>query len=63
MLVGDEYLEGDNAYFCEKCQKKVDTTKRCCFVRDALPQTLVSTVGMGGGEREGEREGARRWSS
>ena len=40
-LVDDEMLEGDNAYFCEKCSKKVDTTKRCCFVSSAMPDTLV----------------------
>ncbi len=32
-------LEGDNAYFCEKCDKKVDTLKRTCIKR--LPKYLI----------------------
>ena len=32
-------LEGDNAYFCEKCDKKVDTLKRTCIKK--LPQHLI----------------------
>jgi Ubiquitin carboxyl-terminal hydrolase len=36
--VEGEMLEGDNAYFCEKCEKKVNTLKRCCIKR--LPNTL-----------------------
>jgi ubiquitin carboxyl-terminal hydrolase 9/24 len=36
--VEGEMLEGDNAYFCEKCEKKVSTLKRCCIKR--LPNTL-----------------------
>ena len=31
-------LEGDNAYYCEKCEKKVDTLKRCCVKR--MPNVL-----------------------
>jgi ubiquitin carboxyl-terminal hydrolase 9/24 len=31
-------LEGDNAYFCEKCDKKRDTLRRCSFKR--LPNVL-----------------------
>ena len=31
-------LEGDNAYYCEKCEKKVSTLKRCCIKR--MPNTL-----------------------
>jgi ubiquitin C-terminal hydrolase len=31
-------LEGDNAYFCEKCEKKVNTLKRCCIKR--MPNIL-----------------------
>ena len=31
-------LEGDNAYFCEKCEKKVNTLKRCCIKR--MPNNL-----------------------
>jgi ubiquitin carboxyl-terminal hydrolase 9/24 len=29
--VEGEKLEGDNAYYCEKCEKKVNTLKRCCI--------------------------------
>ena len=36
--VGVPY-QGDNAYKCEQCDKKVDTLKRCCFHK--LPPTLV----------------------
>ena len=32
-------VQGDNAYKCAKCDKKVDTLKRCCF--HSLPPTLV----------------------
>ena len=32
-------LEGDNAYLCEKCDKKVDTLKRTCIKK--LPTTLI----------------------
>jgi ubiquitin carboxyl-terminal hydrolase 9/24 len=32
-------LEGDNAYFCEKCAQKRNTMKRLCIKR--LPSTLV----------------------
>lgn len=31
-------LEGDNAYYCEKCEKKIDTLKRCCIKR--MPNVL-----------------------
>ena len=31
-------LEGDNAYFCEKCEKKINTLKRCCIKR--MPNVL-----------------------
>ena len=33
-----EMLEGDNAYYCEKCEKKVNTLKRCCIKR--MPNIL-----------------------
>jgi len=36
--VEGEMLEGDNAYFCEKCEKKVNTLKRCCIKR--MPNNL-----------------------
>ena len=32
-------LAGENAYYCEKCDKKVDTLKRVCINR--LPKTLI----------------------
>ena len=38
-FVKGELLEGDNAYFCEKCQEKRNTIKRMCIRK--LPQTLV----------------------
>ena len=38
-FVKGELLEGDNAYFCEKCQEKRNTVKRMCVRK--LPQTLV----------------------
>ena len=37
--VQGEMLEGDNAYFCEKCDKKVDTLKRTCIKK--LPRYLI----------------------
>ena len=33
-----EMLEGDNAYYCEKCEKKINTLKRCCVKR--MPNIL-----------------------
>lgn len=30
-FVKGDWLEGDNAYFCEKCQEKRDTLKRTCI--------------------------------
>ena len=38
-FVEGEMLEGDNAYFCEKCEKKVNTLKRCCIKR--MPNVLI----------------------
>ena len=38
-FVKGETLEGDNAYFCEKCSVKRNTVKRMCIKQ--LPQTLV----------------------
>ena len=32
-------LEGENAYFCEQCQKKVNTLKRVCLKK--LPNHLI----------------------
>ena len=37
-FVQGEMLEGDNAYYCEKCEKKRDTLKRCTIKR--LPNVL-----------------------
>ena len=34
-----ELLEGDNAYYCEKCEKKVNTLKRQCIKK--LPKMLI----------------------
>ena len=38
-FVKGDWLEGDNAYFCEKCQEKRDTLKRTCI--KTLPPVLV----------------------
>ncbi len=38
-FVRGELLEGDNAYFCEKCQEKRNAIKRMCI--RTLPHTLV----------------------
>jgi ubiquitin C-terminal hydrolase len=38
-FVQGEMLEGDNAYFCEKCDKKVNTLRRVC-IKD-LPKHLI----------------------
>jgi len=32
-------LEGDNAYYCEKCEKNVNALKRCCIKR--MPNILI----------------------
>lgn len=37
--VKGELLDGSNAYYCELCDKKVDTTKRLCVKK--LPPILV----------------------
>jgi len=37
--VKGDLLEGDNAYYCEKCDRKVDTVKRLCIKK--LPQILA----------------------
>ncbi|KAG7380889.1 Ubiquitin carboxyl-terminal hydrolase 34 [Phytophthora pseudosyringae] len=39
LYVQGETLEGENAYFCERAQRKVSATKRVCI--KTLPQTLV----------------------
>ena len=38
-FVEGEMLEGDNAYYCDKCEKKVNTLKRICIKR--LPRMLI----------------------
>lgn len=38
-LVEGEVLDGDNAYLCEKCEKKVKTLRRVCL--QDLPPTLI----------------------
>lgn len=38
-FIKGEMLEGENAYFCDKCDKKVDTLKRCSIKK--LPKNLV----------------------
>jgi ubiquitin carboxyl-terminal hydrolase 9/24 len=37
--VKGDLLEGANAYYCEKCDKKVDTIKRTCIKK--LPSVLA----------------------
>ena len=37
-----DILDGNNQFFCEKCDKKVDAIKRACIKR--LPKTLVCTL-------------------
>lgn len=39
LFVKGDMLEGDNAYHCERCDKKIDTLKRCCIKR--LPNFLI----------------------
>ena len=41
-FIQGEMLEGDNAYLCEKCDKKVDTLKRTCLKK--LPRYLIVTL-------------------
>jgi len=38
-LIEGEMLDGDNSYYCEKCDKKVPTLKRTCIKR--LPKHLI----------------------
>ena len=38
-FIKGEMLEGDNAYLCEKCDKKVPTLKRVCIKK--LPNYLI----------------------
>ena len=38
-FIAGDILEGENAYLCEKCDKKVDTLKRTSIKR--LPRYLI----------------------
>jgi ubiquitin carboxyl-terminal hydrolase 9/24 len=38
-FIQGDMLEGENAYNCEKCDKKVDTLKRTCIKK--LPRNLI----------------------
>jgi len=38
-MITGEMLEGDNAYQCSKCDKKVSALKRMCFKK--LPNHLI----------------------
>lgn len=38
-LIDGEMLDGDNSYYCEKCDKKVPTLKRTCIKK--LPKHLI----------------------
>lgn len=42
LFIQGEMLEGDNAYYCERCDKKIDTLKRCCIKK--LPNVLILTL-------------------
>ena len=42
LFIQGEMLEGDNAYYCERCDKKIDTLKRCCIKK--LPNCLVLSL-------------------
>jgi ubiquitin carboxyl-terminal hydrolase 9/24 len=41
-FIQGEMLEGDNAYHCAKCDKKVDTEKRC-LVKE-LPRFMIISL-------------------
>ena len=41
-FIQGDMLEGDNAYFCAKCDKKVDTLKRQCIKE--LPRYLIVSL-------------------
>ena len=41
-FIKGEILEGDNAYFCDKCDKKVKALKRVCVKE--LPNVLILTL-------------------
>lgn len=39
LFIQGEMLEGENAFYCERCDQKVDTLKRCCIKQ--LPNILI----------------------
>ena len=41
--IKDEVFEGDNSYFCEHCQKKVDRATKSQIIQH-LPEYLIVTV-------------------
>lgn len=41
-FIKGEVLEGENAYFCEKCNKKIKAVKRVCV--KSLPEVLILTL-------------------
>ena len=41
-FIQGDMLEGDNAYFCAKCDKKIDTLKRTCV--KILPRYLYISL-------------------
>lgn len=41
-FIKGEVLEGENAYFCEKCNKKIKAVKRVCV--KSLPDVLILTL-------------------
>ena len=51
--VKGELLEGDNAYFCEKCGEKRNTIKRMCI--KTLPPTLCIQLKRFGYDWEANR--------
>lgn len=38
-FIATDHLEGENAYFCEKCDKHVEAIKRCSIKK--LPNVLI----------------------
>lgn len=38
LFIKGDMLEGENAFYCDRCDKKVDTLKRCSFKK--LPNVL-----------------------
>jgi len=49
--------EGENAYFCEKYQRKIDATKRCCIKK--LSDTLIVHLKRFECKKERERKRER----